>query len=862
MLILLIAMSRKVRRLFASFAPEHYDVYLKPDRDSLTLTGRVVIAGKKTGRPAQRLTLHQNGLKVESAKVFKADKKGEREIPVSRINHHKTLNEVRLHTKELLYPGRYRAELEFSGTISRNMDGIYPSFFKQDGQEKRLIATQFESHHAREAFPCIDEPEAKATFQLTLTSPEGEVALSNTPIEKESKVKGQDLKETTFEKTPVMSTYLLAFVFGELGFKEAKTKRGVKVRIYATKDNVAHTTFALGTAVKCLDFYEEYFGINYPLPKCDFIALPDFSAGAMENWGLITFREQSLLADPANTSLPAKQFVAMVIAHELTHQWFGNLVTMRWWTDLWLNEGFATWMSYLAVDHLFPEWQFWTAFATDEQQPALKLDALEHTHPIEVTVNHPDEIRTIFDAISYEKGASSIHMLARFLGKDKFREGLSYYLKRHAYGNTDTADLWDALEEISGKPVREFMSTWITQPGFPLVRALVNDQGTHLTQERFWINPKARERSAGQTDNVLWPIPVTTNGQPELFAEEEAHHEAAASLLINPDSSGFYRTLYNSSHLQRLGEAAASGRLSETERASLLADCVETAKAGLGSTADALNLLDFFANESSDTVWDIIAGSISSIRMVMDEPVREAMKPFTRNLIDKQLDRLGWDARKDESHFDTLLRPTILALASSADEHSVVAEAQLRFDAIKKDGSQIAPEIRGVIYVSAARHGDQRTFDRLLQIHNASTSSEERTKLAAALTDFRQPELIQRALSLVTTDDVRLQDAIFWVAYSFSNRHARQFTWDWMVKNWGWLKDNLGTDLAFYRLPLYAARAASNADFLPTYQKFFESVKTPGLERSINQGSELIEWQSAWKTRDQASIKAFLEARQ
>lgn len=853
--------SRNVRRLFASFAPKHYDVYLKPDRDSLELTGRVTIAGQKTGRPAHRLTFHQNGLKIADAKIFKTDKKGEHEVAVERINHHKSLNEVRLHAKELLYPGKYRVEMEFSGKISRNMDGVYPSFFKQAGQEKRLIATQFESHHARDAFPCIDEPEAKATFQLTLATPKSEAVLSNTPVEKEANPKNE-LKETTFETTPIMSTYLLAFVFGELEFKEAKTKRGVNVRVYATHDNVAHADFALGTATKCLDFYEEYFGINYPLPKCDFVALPDFASGAMENWGLITFREHTLLVDPANTSLPAKQQVAMVVAHELTHQWFGNLVTMRWWTDLWLNEGFATWMSYLAVDHIFPQWEFWTAFVTDEQQPALKLDALENTHPIEVPVDHPEEIHSIFDAISYEKGASSIHMLARYLGNDKFREGLSYYLKRHAYGNTDTADLWNALEEISGKPVREFMSTWITQPGFPLVRAQINDQGTHLTQERFWINPKARERSASKAENVLWPIPVTTNGEPELLTEEEAHHEAAPSLLINPDSSGFYRTMYNSTHLQRLGEAAASGRLSEAERASLLADCFETAKAGLGSTADALNLLDFFADESSDSVWDIIAGNISSIRMVMDEPVREALKPFTRNIIAKQLDRLGWDAHKSEPHFDTLLRPTILALASSADEHSVVAEAQQRFDSIKQGGSHIAPEIRGVIYVSAARHGDEHTFDRLLSMHNASTSSEERMKLAAALTDFKQPELIQRALGLTSTDAIRLQDAIFWLAYSFGNRHARKQTWDWMAENWGWLSQNLGTDLAFYRLPLYAARAASNADFLPTYKQFFESVKTPGLERSINQGCELIEWQSAWRTRDQAAIKAFLTSKQ
>jgi len=449
-------MSDKVKRLSTLFQPKHYIIELKPDRETMTFAGSVIVTGQKVYRPNRRFTFHQNGLKITRAHITRHDKKGDRVIPLTRINHHHRFDEVRLHTKETLYPGLYTISMAFKGKITQPMNGMYPCFFTHDGKEKKLIATQFESHHAREVFPCIDEPEAKATFDLKLHTPPGETVLSNTPIKSQNTQNG--LQVTDFETTPRMSTYLLAFAFGELKYKEAKTKNGIVVRTYATPDNIQHTDFALEVAVKCLEFFDDYFAIPYPLAKCDLVALPDFSAGAMENWGCITFREHSLFVDPANTSLGTKQYVAMVVAHELAHQWFGNLVTMKWWTDLWLNEGFASWIEFLAVDTFFPDWHMWTQFIVDEQQQALKLDALEHTHPVQVPVNHPDEIRTIFDVISYSKGASVIHMLHEYLGAEIFRDGLRYYLKKHEYSNTDTVDLWDALEAVSGKSVKKLSS--------------------------------------------------------------------------------------------------------------------------------------------------------------------------------------------------------------------------------------------------------------------------------------------------------------------------------------------------------------------------------------------------------------------
>ena len=485
-------MPAKVRRLFEQFQPENYNLTLELDDTAMTFKGSVTIRGKKTGRPSERLTFHQKQLKVTKASLIKHDKKGDQPIAVKRINNQDSFDEVRLHSDSMIYPGEYTVSLEFSGSITRPMNGIYPCFFEDDGQQKKLIATQFESHHAREAFPCIDEPEAKATFDLTLLTPaaNSKEVLANTPVATTKTAKG--LVTTVFEQTPRMSTYLLAFAYGDVGYLEAKTTSGITVRTYATPANVQYTDFALEVAVKCLEFYNEYFDIEYPLAKCDFIALPDFSSGAMENWGCITFREQVMLVDPKNTSLHIKQYVAQVVAHELTHQWFGNLVTMKWWNDLWLNESFATWMSYLAVHELFPDWQYWTQFIVDEQLPAFKEDALENTHPINVTINHPDEIRTIFDAISYNKGGSVLHMLHAYMGADDFRDGLRVYLKRHSYKNTESTDLWAAWEEASGKPIGDFMTAWTHKEGYPIVHADFT-QGS-LRQERFYLNPAADKK--------------------------------------------------------------------------------------------------------------------------------------------------------------------------------------------------------------------------------------------------------------------------------------------------------------------------------------------------------------------------------
>lgn len=859
-------MGKNVKRLFSEFKPTHYELTIHPDRNTMTFSGKVIITGKKTGRPAKRITLHQNELTITSATITKHDKTTETEVEIDRINSHAAYDEVRLHTAHQVYPGLYTVTLEFTGKITKPMNGLYPCFFEHDGQEKTLLATQFESHHAREVFPCVDEPEAKATFTLSLIHDKSDTAISNTPIAAQKSYKIPDGTQpaviTTFEKTPHMSTYLLAFVLGDVAYKEAKTKDGVVVRTYATPDNVEFTQFALDVAVKTLEFYNDYFAIKYPLEKCDMIALPDFASGAMENWGCITYREQTMLVDPNNTTLSTKQYVAMVVAHELAHQWFGNLVTMRWWTDLWLNEGFASWIEYLAVDHLYPEWNMWTQFAVDEQHRGLKLDALEHTHPIEVPVHHPDEIRTIFDTISYSKGASVIHMLHEYLGKDDFRNGLQHYLQTHAYGNTDTIDLWKALEDTSGKPVRSFMHAWTTQPGFPLVTATVSENSVKLQQERFFLNPQHTQ----QQKQLEWPIALLAHHKqlPDLFNTSGTIEEVSDthSIKINQGQSGFYRVTYNASHLEKLGQLIHKGQLPALDRLGILSDLFEASKAGKADTVDALHFLENFKDEDNSAVWDVIAASIGAIRGTMDdEDIRELMKPYIRDLVAKQLKRLGWTPQAKESHFDQLLRPLILGLAAGADEPDVVNECLRLFNTMKTT-QDIHPDIRNVVYATAVRHGDAKTFDKLFALHETTTLSEERTALTMALTGFKQPELVTRALNLIQTDSVRLQDVSYWIAYSFMNRFAREATWEWMTSHWDWLSDNLGTDLSFYRFPMYAANVFSDKAFLKKYKTFFITRIAPAFERSINQGIEVLEWQSAWKERDIKEVRAYFTAHQ
>lgn len=830
-------MTQDVERLQTHFHPRDYRIHITPDYQNSSFAGTVTLTGELQAETSS-ITLHTADLTCHRAWI-------NQETASVRVDQNKP--HVHIETGSTLPSGPITLDIEFEGRIKDTMHGLYWSRFTYEEQAKYLLATQFEANHAREVFPCIDEPGAKAVFQLSLDTPRGHTAVSNTPIAEQAERENGDVY-TLFEPTPHMSAYLLAFVVGELEYTESATSTGTTVRVYTTPGNSQHGGFALRTAAAALDFYNDYYEISYPLTKCDIVALPDFAAAAMENWGCITFREAVLLVDPDNTSMATKQLVANVIAHELTHQWFGNLVTMQWWNDLWLNEGFATWMANLAVDYIYPEWNIWEQFAGEDQIPALRLDSLKHSHPIEVPVHDPEEINEIFDAISYNKGAATLHMLHTYLGSEDFRRGLSRYLNRHAYENTQTHDLWEALAEVSGKPVQDFMSNWTQQSGYPLIQYEPTDTGLRLTQSRFQLLP-----AATQATDQVWYVPISAVGHEQTFLLDSpaATWEDTPPLpaKFNANRGGFFRVHYPEEDLQQL-----FGNLMQfppLDRLGLIDDTFELAKAGYTNTATALSLLPHAAGETSDVVWDVIFLQLAQIQRVFGEDVLEHM--YGKKLTDIQLQRLGWDKRTNETVFDSLLRPIILNLSARCHVDSVIEEAFRRF----RSGDNVDPDIRRTVYIIVARNGGEDEFEALYSRHNDTDFDEEKLRLANALCSFAQTPLIERALDMIISEDVRKQEVRHWLAYLFSNPHAAQPTWQWMQENWQWLDDNFRGSHAFPDFPKLAARSFRDTAIVDEFERFFRG-NVP--DRSLDQAIENILIHANWHDRDERSVNELVDS--
>lgn len=512
----------------------------------------------------------------------------------------------------------------FTGYLNDKMAGFYRSSYKgDDGSDKYIATTQMEPTDARRAFPCFDEPALKAPFTITLVADKHHTCLSNmdqaSEKEVDSKITGGKRKAVTFNKTPLMSTYLLAFIIGELKCVVTHNFR-VPVRVFATPDkNIEHGRFSLELAARTLDFYEKTFDSQFPLPKMDMVAIPDFSAGAMENWGLITYRVVDLLFDEKNSGASTKERVAEVVQHELAHQWFGNLVTMDFWDGLWLNEGFATWMSWYSCNTFYPEWKVWQSYVTDNLQSALSLDSLRSSHPIEVPVKRADEINQIFDAISYSKGSCVLRMISKYLGEETFMEGIRRYLRKHAYGNTQTGDLWAALADASGKPVEKVMDIWTKNVGYPVISVTENESANsiHVKQNRFLRTADVKP----EEDKTLFPVFLglrTKQGVDESLTlsgrEQDFKVQDLDFFKINADHAGIYRTSYTPARLEKLGQAAKNGLLSVEDRAGMIADAGALASSGYQKTSGLLSLLKGFDSESEFVVWNEIVSRIGTIR--------------------------------------------------------------------------------------------------------------------------------------------------------------------------------------------------------------------------------------------------------
>ncbi|XP_011496000.1 PREDICTED: puromycin-sensitive aminopeptidase [Ceratosolen solmsi marchali] len=762
--------------------------------------------------------------------------------------------------------------IEFQSEINDKLKGLYRSkYISSDGIIKYAAVTQFEATDARRCFPCWDEPALKSTFDISLTIPNDLIALSNMPIKSTLSV-FSNMQTIEFETTPIMSTYLVAIVIGEFDYIEDNSSDGVLVRVYTPKGKQEQGRFALHVATKVLPYYKSYFDIPYPLPKIDLIAISNLSAGAMENWGLVTYRETCLLVDSHNTSAVVKQWVALIVGHELAHQWFGNLVTMEWWTHLWLNEGYASFVEFLCVDLLFPEYDIWTQFVTDTYIKALELDALKNSHAIEVPVGHPAEIDEIFDDISYNKGASVIRMLHSFIGDDDFRKGMNLYLKRYSYANAQTEDLWYALEEASKKPVHYVMSTWTKQQGFPLLKVTEKNSDSSkrilsFSQQRFLADGSV------DYDNSLWVIPITVSSSEnpkiclrneimETKTKEIEFHGILKSswLKINPGTIGVYRTLYSSELLEDFLPVIQDQTLPPLDRLGLLDDLFALSQAGYVSTGQVLKLMKAFKNENNYTVWSSIINCLSKIGILVSHlGIHSSYKAFGRSLLMSIHSQLGWDKKSNESHLDTLLRTLVLDRMISFEDDSTIKEAQRRFKDYVTGKSILPADLRSPVYRAVFSNGNTDTFETLLKLYREADMHEEKNRILSSLGATKDETLLSRVLEFSLSDDVKPQDTVFVIMSVTMTYNGRVLAWQFFRDNYDKLVDRYKSGFLLTRLVKCTTEHFVTENYAQDIQEFFDNHPTPGAERNVQQSIETIRLNAAWLKRDKEAIVNFLE---
>ncbi len=814
-----------VKRLITEFIPRSYNLSLVVDRPGRAFTGTLTVSGTVVDTKAM---LHAHELAITS-------------VTVNGMASEWSLGRDDELTIGNLQPGNYTIVIVYSGKISDQLHGLYPCTYTYNGEPKELLATQFESHYAREVFPCVDEPAAKATFDITLTTEQGVTVLGNMPIKAQNVETGKLV--THFEQTPRMSTYLVAFVIGDLQKATAKTNTGVEVNVFATPAQPAESlAFALEHAVKTIEYFNDYFDIPYPLPKSDQVALPDFSNGAMENWGLITYRESALLYDPATTSIASKQYIATVISHELSHQWFGNLVTMAWWDDLWLNESFATIMEYICVDALYPDWHVWLDFNTGESVYALRRDSLAGVQAVKVAVHHPDEIQSVFDgAIVYAKGARLMQMMQHYVGEQAFRDGLTAYFNAHAYGNTTGNDLWDALQSTSGKPVGDFMNTWLSQSGFPVVRAVANGGNIELTQRQFLIGPS-------EPNDKLWPIPLgaTADTLPTLFPTKHAAFAATNhhTFRLNKDDTAHFITSYSDELLHKILADIKNGNASISERAQIIKEQLLLVKSDEAGSETLIPLLLSYKNETNEKVWGMLSGLIADLKRFVDPetPAEKSLKQIALQAAAPLYGELGWQQKPAEPADDTMLRATIIGAMLYGEHPDTIVTARKLYATHKL--SELDAELRDLVLIAEVRHGDtKQAIKNLLGQYKTSSSVDIKNDITDAVCSTRDTSELQHLLGLLKdTTLIKTQDTAMWYARLLSNRDGRTLTWQWLQDNWEWIKQTFGGDKSYDTFPRLTGQVLATREQLNGFKQFFEPMlNDTALKRAISVGLNDIE---------------------
>ncbi|HIY57121.1 MAG TPA: M1 family metallopeptidase [Candidatus Tetragenococcus pullicola] len=835
-------------RFYTQFQPNHYEVYLDINRETKIISGKTTISGNATNNAP---LIHQKYLEVSEVLAdgknvaFTTDEKQEA-IQI-----------------ELAHPGEINLTITYTAPLTDSMMGIYPSYYTINGEKKQLIGTQFETTSARQAFPCVDEPEAKATFDLAIKFDEqaGETIIANMPeIKVENGVH-------YFDTTVKMSTYLLAFGFGEMQSKTTTTKSGVKIGVFGTKAHqLKEFDFALDIAKRSIEFYEDFYQTPYPLPHSWQLGLPDFSAGAMENWGLVTYREAYLLLDPDNTSFQMKQVVATVIAHELAHQWFGDLVTMKWWDDLWLNESFANMMEYVAIDAIEPDFHIWELFQTSEVTAALQRDATDGVQSVHVQVESPAEIDSIFDsAIVYAKGARMLVMVRALIGDDALREGLKNYFVSHQYKNATGADLWTALGETSGLDLKAIMDTWLEQPGYPVVTAKVIDGNLVLNQQQFFTGE-------GKEVGRNWQIPLNSNYEavPQLMTETSLNLGDYESLR-QANKRPFRLNVGNSSHFIVNYDAALLAdilahvdKLDAISQLQLLQDLRLLAEGGKVSYSEIVPLLPKFAKSKSSVVNDALYRVVNNLKKFVTPDTNEEknLKAFVNQLSHQQVERLGWQPVKGESVDDQLTRPFVLSAALYGENDQAKETAHDLFQENKEQLTSLPADIRAYILINEVKnYGSQELFDRLLNDYRQTTDGGYKYDIVPALTSSLDEELLKQIISkFKDPDTIKPQDLRSWYYQTLANKTGEQLAWDWIRSEWQWLEDTVGGDMSFTSFITVTTNVFNTAKRFTEFKEFFEPKKeVNGLTREIIMDTNVIKNRVALVEKEKEAVNKAVE---
>ena len=851
----------KPKLLTSTQNPNRYEIFINLLSDKLIFEGRVKINLKIT-KPCQKITLHSRKLKVVNPTIKKIHKKETENFVVQRINYHRKFQEVRLHSDKKLFPGDYEVEMEFSGQITPNMTGLYPCNFEYQGKEKLILATQFESNDAREVFPCIDEPGAKAVFELSLETENKNICLSNMPMVDEQVVGSR--KKVLFEETPRMSSYLLAFACGDMHFVEKFSAKGTPVRTWSAVNRPLDLlNYSASEAVKVLDFFEDYFKTDYPLPKLDQLALPDFDAGAMENWGLITYREIALLADEKNRSISNEQYVSLVIAHEISHQWFGNLVTMKWWDDLWLNESFASLMEHIALDSIHPDWKQWEHYTSSDVISTSSRDVYADIQPICVKISDPDLIETLFDpGIVYAKGSRLLKMLRELIGDEAFRSGLEQYFKNNAYSNTSRDDLWVELTKSSGKNIAKIMNPWLLQPGMPVLKIEQAGNTLDITQSRFMLD--------SAEDDSIWPIPLLANNPttPDLIYDRSASLKlkSSAFVVLNQYASAHYFSQYTcEDHFNFLKKQFSDRQLSTEFRINLLNDLIMLSKKGLSKLISALDLIYELDHENRDCVWTMISRVISASSQLTegDENCEVGLKKLKLKLANYNFSLLGVDNNPKDDPNTVQLRHTMFSYMIGGENQKIIKHC---LELYKNVGNinLLPAETRSTILSAVVRHsGDNSDIFKLLDQYQ-SESPDIQLDITSALLCTKDKNLAKDIYKKALGENgfVRPQDLMRWIAIGMRNHHIRDIMWTFIESNWAWIEETIGQSKSFDYLPIYCASTVSKPEELKRFKKIFlPRINNKSLERNIKIGISDAKSKIDWRKRDEYSIQEFLKSR-